>query len=96
MPINHSSIEDARSAKEAFKRAFGATDGLVGVGLTRKDNGYAVKVNMQGKAGSSLPAQMAGVPLVVEVVGAIQAQTSPQAKAKAKAAPAAKAGRAKR
>ena len=75
MPLNHSSIEAARTAKEAFKAAFGATEGLVGVGLTRKDSGYAVKVNMQCRTSAKLPKVVEGVPVVVEVVGVVRPLT---------------------
>jgi hypothetical protein len=47
---------------------------VVGVGITRADHGYAVKVNLQAPPpeGTTLPDVVDGVPVRVEVVGAVR------------------------
>ena len=65
-------IDAARSAKAAVKQQLARVPGLVGVGVTRRDGGYAVKVNLDhALAPGAVPSQVNGVPLVVEVVGSI-------------------------
>jgi hypothetical protein len=46
---------------------------VVGVGITRHGDGYAVKVNLRHPpaAGVDLPKDIDGVPVQVEVVGSI-------------------------
>jgi hypothetical protein len=74
MGVSHSSIDDARLAKQALKSSLRSLDGVVGIGLTRAGAGYALKVNVQAALANKIPSQCAGVPVVVEVVGAVRAQ----------------------
>lgn len=76
MPFNKSTIDDARAAKAKAKVRLAKVPGLVGVGLTRQGGGYAVKVNLQYDQRDLVPDQVAGVPLVVEVVGRVQKRPS--------------------
>jgi hypothetical protein len=65
-------ISAARAAKNEAKRRFGRTSGVVGIGLTRNGDGYAVKVNLGPSVERPvLPDEVEGVPLVVEHVGAV-------------------------
>ena len=67
-------IHDARAAKLQVKKKLSRVPGLVGVGLTRHGDGYAVKVNLQkALQGKQFPTEIAGVPLVFEIVGGIKA-----------------------
>ena len=67
-------IDNARAAKTQAKKALSRVPELVGVGLTRLGDGYAVKVNLQkAVVGKTLPTEIGGVPLVFEVVGTIKA-----------------------
>jgi hypothetical protein len=70
MPIT---IDQARAAKEAAKKALADVPGLSGVGVTMLGNDYAVKVNLRAPlpAHVALPREIEGVPLHVEVVGGI-------------------------
>jgi hypothetical protein len=68
------SIDQARRAKESAKSALADLPGVVGVGLTKIGDDYAVKVNLREAlpGGVSVPKQIEGVPVCVEVVGAIR------------------------
>ena len=67
-------LESARAAKPAVQKVFAALGEVVGVGITRVGDGYGVKVNLRAApaAGVELPAEVDGVPVRVEVVGAIR------------------------
>lgn len=66
-------MEAARAAKSRVAELFRGIGEVVGVGLVSVDKGYGVKVNLarrpQGKA--KAPTEISGVPIQVEVVGAI-------------------------
>jgi hypothetical protein len=69
-------LEQARAAKKRAEEVFSALATVVGVGVTRKNNGYAVKINLgaAAPAGTKLPENVDGVPVVVEVVGRLTKQ----------------------
>ena len=68
------SLHDARAAKEKVVEIFGRLGVVVGVGITRIDGGYGVKVNLreQPAPGVELPPTVNGVPIRVEVTGPIR------------------------
>jgi hypothetical protein len=70
MPV---SIEQARAAKESAKALLAALPGVVGVGITKVGEDYALKVNLREPlpAGVSAPDRIDDVPVRVEVVGKI-------------------------
>ena len=70
MPI---SLEQARAAKESAKVLLTALPGVVGVGITKVGEDYALKVNLRAPlpAGVSAPERIGDVPVKVEVVGRI-------------------------
>jgi hypothetical protein len=70
MPI---SLEQARAAKDSAKALLAALPGVVGVGITRVGEDYALKVNLREPlpAGVSVPKRIGDVPVRVEVVGRI-------------------------
>ena len=66
-------LEIARSAKDEARRKLAKVKEIVGVGLTRRGTGYAVKVNLEAAVDTAkLPHAMNGVPLVFEVVGRVR------------------------
>jgi hypothetical protein len=71
--MNSSTLEQARAAKDQARSAFAALAEVVGVGITRLDGGYALKVNLRRSPahGVALPKEVDGVPVQVEVVGSI-------------------------
>lgn len=71
-------VSDARQAKAALQEILRDDPNVVGVGLTRQDQGYAVKVNLNRPPPRdwNLPRQLNGVPVRWEVVGVISARSS--------------------
>lgn len=69
-----SKLDEVRAAKSAAHGAFERLAKVVGIGITRHGNGYALKVNLQRAPGATvvLPKEIAGVPVHVEVVGPIR------------------------
>lgn len=70
MPV---SLEHARAAKESAKVLLASLPGVVGVGITKVGEDYALKVNLREPlpAGVSAPERIGDVPVRVEVVGRI-------------------------
>jgi hypothetical protein len=67
------SLEQARAAKKSAKAMLTAVPGVVGVGITKIGDDYAVKVKLREAlpAGVSIPERIAEVPVCLEVVGRI-------------------------
>jgi len=69
------SLARARAAKsQAAARLPELADRIVGVGVTRVGEDYAVKLNLREPPPHALPAEIDGVPLCVDVVGQIRTQ----------------------
>jgi len=66
-------LEEARAAKDKAKQLFTSN---VGVGITRVNDGYAVKVNLPDPLvdQENIPTAIDGVPVQFEVVGQIRKQ----------------------
>jgi hypothetical protein len=66
-------LEEARAAKDKAKQLFTSN---VGVGITRVNDGYAVKVNLRNPLldKENVPTAIDGVPVQFEVVGEIRKQ----------------------
>ena len=69
-------LNKARAAKEKALDAFRALGQVCGVGITRKNGMYAVKVNLESEVEPSheCPQEIDGVPVVVQVVGTVRKQ----------------------
>ncbi len=68
---NTATLEQARAAKAKAVAADGALP-LAGIGITRVDSGYGLKVNLrESVAAGAVPESMDGVPITTEVVGEI-------------------------
>lgn len=66
-------LEMARAAKVQARRLFSGSLDVVGIGIVGGVGGYALKVNVARiGAPNELPKEVDGVPVVVEVTGAIQ------------------------
>jgi hypothetical protein len=67
-------LERAQAAKKTVLREFQAIGTVVGVGITRVEGEYAVKVNLREpvKPGTELPTEIDGVPIRVEITGSIR------------------------
>ncbi len=68
------SREAARAAKDTLRECLRGEPALVGLGLTRQGAGYALKVNLARSPRAELPADVAGVPVVVEITGVVRAR----------------------
>lgn len=68
------SLEQARAAKSAALDRFRKIGNVTGVGVTRVDGDYAVKVNLSENVlpGVEIPDEIEGVPVRVEVTGVIR------------------------
>jgi hypothetical protein len=68
------SLERARAAKARALELFSTLGDVVGIGLTRIDDQYGLKVNLSSppKDAGTLPREVDGVRVKVEVVGTIR------------------------
>lgn len=66
--------DDARAQKAHAAEVFGQVGEVVGVGITRVNDGYGLKVNLRTEpaAGVQVPEDVNGVPVRVEVTGPIR------------------------
>ena len=64
---------DAEAAGRKLGGQLAGVDGIQGIGIAPLDRGYAVKVNVRKEIPCDIPEQMNGVPVIVEIVGAIVA-----------------------
>ena len=74
MAATDQELENARSAKSKAKSVFRTIGRVNGVGITRKDGHYAVKVNLESEPTKKPPVEIDGVPVVVHVVGELRKQ----------------------
>ena len=67
-------LDEARAAKPLVERQLASLAGVVGVGITRVGRGYGVKVNLSQAPATpaEIPAEVAGVPVRIEVVGVVR------------------------
>jgi hypothetical protein len=67
-------LEEAQAAKQAIRRRFETLGKVVAVGITRVGGEYAVKVNLSEplEADITLPTEIDGVSVHVEVTGSIR------------------------
>jgi hypothetical protein len=68
------SLEQAQAAKRTALERFKKLDYVTGIGITRVGGEYAVKLNLSEpvEPGVTLPSEIDGVPLRVEITGAIR------------------------
>ena len=70
--MKSASLDEARAAKEKLAQSVLDRADVNGVGIMRDGAGYAVKVNLSEDASvETLPVEIDGVPIHVEVVGPI-------------------------
>jgi len=69
-------LDAAREAKEKAKTIFARHGTVNGIGLTRMGERYAVKVNFESEPRdrASMPREIEGVPVVVQVIGTLHKQ----------------------
>lgn len=70
-----SDLREAREAKGRAREVFSRFGKVNGVGITRQGGRYAVKVNFESEPRTGdLPREIAGVPVVFQVVGNLHRQ----------------------
>ena len=74
MAKENKELDLARKAQSKAIRAFRGIGDVNGVGITRKEGRYAVKVNLESSPKKDPPADIDGVPVVVHVLGRIHKQ----------------------
>jgi hypothetical protein len=76
MERDDAGLERARKAKDATERLCRELPCVNGIGITKVDGRYAVKVSLSEPADPGLPESVGGVPVVVEVAGKIRKQAT--------------------
>jgi hypothetical protein len=69
MPV---SLDKARKAKKALTKKLEGVEGVVGIGITKSGEDYAVKVNFDSPPKEPIPGSIGGVAVEVDVVGKIR------------------------
>jgi hypothetical protein len=69
--------DQARAAKLKLLGQIEGMPGLVGIGITKVDEDYAVMVNLRQEGSIAVPVSIDGVPVRVEVVGDIRPLADP-------------------
>ena len=69
--MNACTLQQARAAKHKAVEMFRGAR-VAGIGITRIEDGYGLKVNLERLPESPLPTDVDGVPLRVEIVGSIR------------------------
>jgi hypothetical protein len=69
-------IDEARAAKEWLARELAGNPAVRGVGIAPRGDGYVVKLNLAADVASTVvvPEHINGVPVMLELVGEIQAR----------------------
>lgn len=68
-------LQQARAAKAHLRTTLARTRGVRGIGLSRREDGYALRVNLERTtADGEIPHQVDGVPVEIKVVGALAAR----------------------
>ncbi len=77
--MNAPTLEHARAAKQKLAEALAEVDGVVGVGITKVDGHYAVKVNLRQRLDDPkmIPGDVDGVPVQCDIVGEIRLRPAP-------------------
>ncbi len=65
-------LEKAYVAKATAMRRFGDAKGINGIGVSRRGNGYAVKINFSNDPDVAIPNKINNIDVIVEVVGKIR------------------------
>ena len=71
MPKRGSSLSQARAAKAKLQTLLRKHPTVNGIGITRLEQGYGVKLNLSAPRDDRIPDEVDGVPIQVETVGPI-------------------------
>lgn len=72
--MSESTLDKAQAAKRTAVQRFAKLGTLAGVGITRVDGRYAIKVNLSKPpdVDFELPTEIDGVPIRVEITGTVR------------------------
>lgn len=78
MPGNDPQLEAARAARRKALRLLAQGAAVCAVGIAREGGRYVVKLSLETDPDPALelPAQIDGVPVVIEVIGPVRAQSN--------------------
>ena len=74
MGTKRGTLDQARAAKRSLEAKLRRVPEVNGVGITRVDGLYGLKVNLASDTHAAIPSQVNGVPVRTEVVGRIRAR----------------------
>ena len=75
MEVAGGDLDRARAAKAGVRKSLGRNVDVVGIGVTKAGDGYALKINVgRMPEDAVLPKEIDGVPVVFSVVGAVRAR----------------------
>lgn len=64
-------LEQAHEARRKLREHLAGIEGIQGIGIVALAEGYGIKVNVRDERPRDVPAAIDGVPIRIEVVGAI-------------------------
>lgn len=64
-------LEQAQAAKAEAKDIFSRIGEVLGIGITKVGQDYAIKVNLRGPVSAAAPTEVRGVPVKLELIGKI-------------------------
>jgi hypothetical protein len=70
-----STLNEARGAKEKAKTDLADLPELNGIGVTKIEGGYGIKVNLKSPSSRPIPTTFDGVPVISEISGSVIART---------------------
>lgn len=71
--MNAATLAQADRARCKLRKRLSRVTGIQGIGIAVLEDGYGVKVNVRDHTPSEVPDDVDGVPVIVDVVGAISA-----------------------
>jgi hypothetical protein len=69
--VSAATLDQARAAREKARATLADRPEVTGIGITRHQGGYAVKVNLTTPS-DAVPEEILGVPVRTEVVGPVR------------------------
>lgn len=72
--MSHPTLEQVRAAKRRAREIFSRLAHVTGVGVTREEGQYRLKINLRSAPadGTVLPEEVDGIPVRVEITGPIR------------------------
>jgi hypothetical protein len=65
-------MEQAKAAKAKVVAQLAGVPEVNGIGIAILEGGYGVKVNLRSETSASIPEEVDGVPVIVDVIGEVE------------------------